>query len=484
MDGKLLEAGRFGNLQALYDAVGEDNSILQKLHSCGRLETPLHRASVFGQAEFVREYMRLSSISAHQLSQLNQDGYSLLHLASANGHLEIVQCLLEFGKQNSFVEALCMKTEIDGRTALHCAVVGGKVDVIDVLFVLCPQAAKEVTLQQETVLHLAVKHYQHKALEFLIDQKLGSLVEGLLNIGDGTVEYLVKQPSLNVNAENLDGLRALDMLFSYPFNSKDVYIEKGIKNARGCRSQTETSTIQSRPFHDTPNTPSGSQMETSAIQTGPSHGTLNTPSGSQMETSTIQTRPSHDTPNTQSGSSSEAEDWLKELRSGIIIMASVFATLTFQVALTPPGGVWQDWGSNATTMSNSSADIPAHQPGVPILYDLDRKQFNLVMRLNTFTFMASIATIIMMIQPFKMKSRAFIMVVLYVVMVMVNVMFMAVEFFSIGSIMTKKRILSRRVHSRNSLWFLIIAPAFYSLYIWTFRYSRRRRSSSSRNPTA
>ncbi|KAL0329677.1 UNVERIFIED_CONTAM: hypothetical protein Sradi_4954400 [Sesamum radiatum] len=340
----LFAAARSGNLQALHDAVRGDAEVLLKLHSRGSVDTPLHLASMIGQVDFVREYMRLSSISVHQLSQLNQDGYSPLHLASANGHLQIVTFLLEFGRQRSAVEELCMKTDLDGKTALHSAVVGGKIDVIDVLFVHCPQAANLVTLLQETVLHLAVKHHQHQGLQFLIDHKLGLSVASLLNLGDRegntilhlatsnkqlqTVEYLAKQPNLNVNAENLYGLRALDITFAYAFNSKDVYIEEAIRLAGGCRSQTTTTTSQIRPY----------------------------------------------TRNTSIKSTNLANEWWKELRSGIIVMASVFTTVTFQVALTPPGGVWQDWGSNTTT-SNSSV-VLAHQPGVPILYDLYREQFN------------------------------------------------------------------------------------------------------------
>ncbi|KAL0312720.1 UNVERIFIED_CONTAM: hypothetical protein Sradi_5671300 [Sesamum radiatum] len=185
MEAKLFEAACSGNLQALYDAVRENGTAaLLKLHLLGSIETPLHLASMFGQVEFVREYMRLSSISSHQLSQLNQDGSSPLHLASTGGHLDIVTFLLEFSKQKSVVEEVCMKKDIDGRTALHCAVVSGKIDIVHVLLVNCPQAVREVTLLQETVLHLAVKHHQQQALEFLIEQKLGPSIEDLLNNGD------------------------------------------------------------------------------------------------------------------------------------------------------------------------------------------------------------------------------------------------------------------------------------------------------------
>ncbi|KAL0313532.1 UNVERIFIED_CONTAM: hypothetical protein Sradi_5752500 [Sesamum radiatum] len=184
MERKWFEAACLGNIDVLHDAVRGDGAILQKLHSWGTTDTPLHLASMFGHAEFVREYIRLSLISAHQLSQLNQDDYSPLHLSSANGHLEIVQFLLEFEKQKSVVEVLCMKKDRDGRTALHSAVITDKIDIIDLLFVHCPDAAKEVTLHQESVLHLAVKHHQHEVLEFLIDKKLGLLVQDLLNRGD------------------------------------------------------------------------------------------------------------------------------------------------------------------------------------------------------------------------------------------------------------------------------------------------------------
>ncbi|KAL0449422.1 UNVERIFIED_CONTAM: hypothetical protein Slati_1498600 [Sesamum latifolium] len=114
---------------------------------------------MIGHVDFVREYMRLSFIYAHQLSQLNQDGYSSLHLACTNGHLQIIKFLLELDRQISVVEELCMKTDLDERTMLHFAIVSGKIDVIDVLFVHCPQAANLVTLLQETVLHLAIKHH-------------------------------------------------------------------------------------------------------------------------------------------------------------------------------------------------------------------------------------------------------------------------------------------------------------------------------------
>ncbi|KAL0329674.1 UNVERIFIED_CONTAM: hypothetical protein Sradi_4954100 [Sesamum radiatum] len=392
MEGKLLEAARSGDLQALYDAVGEDDSILQKLHSFGCVETPLHRASMFGQAEFVREYMRLSSISAHQLSQLNRDGYSPLHLASANAHLEIVDFMLEYVKQNFAI-------------------------------------------------------VEHEALKFLIDRKLGSSAECLLNAGDQegntilhlatanrkfqTVEYLVKQQNLNVNAENSNCLRPLDMLFVNAFNSNDAYIEETITLAGGSRSQMIPTDVQTGLQHSPPDTSSRS-------------------SSSQEE----------DDKNAK-------QKWFAELRSGIIVMASVFATLTFQVALTPPGGMWQDWGPNAATSNTTSSAVSTHKPGETILYDLERKKFRGLMWLNTQSFFSSIATILMVLQAFKVDSLAW--------SVGLNCAYFTVscivgEYLTIVGLVTSNNVFNRPgILASLIFWSLILSAALLSFISRTMK---------------
>ncbi|KAK4414210.1 hypothetical protein Salat_2834000 [Sesamum alatum] len=434
MEAKLFEAARLGNLHALHDAVREDAAVLVKLHILGGVETPLHLASMFGQAEFVREYMRLSSISAHQLSQFNQDGFSPLHLASASGHSAIVEFLLEFAKQRFAVEELCMKKDRDGRTALHCAVVSGKIEVIDVLLVHCPETATEVTFHgRESVLHLAVKHHQHEALEYLIDQKLGSLVESLLNLGDRegntilhlatakrlirTVEYLVKQPRLDVNAGNLYGLRALDITFACPFNSSDVYIEEAIRHAGGSRSHIRTTNVQVSTNH--------------------------TPSQSSSQEKDEEKRKNN--------------EWMKEIRSGIIVMASLIATLAFQVALTPPGGAWQDWGPNAGVGHDE------HKPGKTILYDLARKKYNVLMFSNSQTFLASIATIVALLRPFRARRWILVQSVVYI-----TVLSITVEFFLIVSMTTSVKLLEQPVSILVILvWGVFLFVSLFGFYLGT-----------------
>lgn len=183
MEKILSQAACTGDMEALFDSVRADAAVIQKLHSHGHAETPLHLACMFGHLQFVRDYMILGSISFHQLCQRNGDGYSPLHLAASNGHVEIIKHLINFGQQNFVVDQMCLSKDRDGKTMIHSATVTGRVDVIDVLLEDCPESALEVTFHQDNILHLAVKHHQYEALEFLI-QKLGSFGGGLLNQGD------------------------------------------------------------------------------------------------------------------------------------------------------------------------------------------------------------------------------------------------------------------------------------------------------------
>ncbi|KAL0290221.1 UNVERIFIED_CONTAM: hypothetical protein Scaly_2679400 [Sesamum calycinum] len=148
MEAQLFEAACSGNLQALSDIVRQSGvAVLLRLHLSGSIETPLHLASMFGQTEFVREYMMLSSISAYQLFQLNQDGCSPLYLASATGHLEIVTFFLEFRKHKSVVEELCMKKDRDGVASLWPMTIFGMAQHTATLLLRTAQANHHLSAQ-------------------------------------------------------------------------------------------------------------------------------------------------------------------------------------------------------------------------------------------------------------------------------------------------------------------------------------------------
>jgi ankyrin repeat protein len=64
-------------------------SYWREIHKpCTLIETALHIAAMGGQTEFVRELLKLKPDFA---TRQNKDGFSAIHIASANGFVETVR---------------------------------------------------------------------------------------------------------------------------------------------------------------------------------------------------------------------------------------------------------------------------------------------------------------------------------------------------------------------------------------------------------
>ncbi|XWS18840.1 hypothetical protein CRYUN_Cryun32bG0079600 [Craigia yunnanensis] len=107
-------------------------------------ETPLHISALAGHLEFTEALLSEKSELASRLDSLNR---SHLHLASAEGHTEVVKALLRANLD------VCMVPDEEGRIPLHSA----------------PNSVVE-KLNGNTVLNLAVKYNQLKALRQLVTQ--------------------------------------------------------------------------------------------------------------------------------------------------------------------------------------------------------------------------------------------------------------------------------------------------------------------------
>lgn len=110
--------------------------------------------------------------------ELNQDGFSPMHLASANGHLEIVRELLKVDRR------LCRLEGREKKNPLHYAATRGKVDVVSEMLLACPECVEDMTVQKETALHLAVKNSQHEAVKVLLTWVREMKREDILNLKD------------------------------------------------------------------------------------------------------------------------------------------------------------------------------------------------------------------------------------------------------------------------------------------------------------
>ncbi|KAK2659935.1 hypothetical protein Ddye_006468 [Dipteronia dyeriana] len=217
MDRRLYVAACNGDVQALIELVREDQLMLFTATVATTSDNPLHIAALLGHDEFVKLAM---AYNPKLSTEFNRYGYSPIHLASLKGHLQIVKDLVDMEK------GLCvLKDCSEGKTALHCAAVRGRIDVIRHLLSCCPESAKELTFKSETMLHLVVKNSQGQIMTPLISilREL-NLVGDLINCVDEDgntvlhlatyrkqyqmIKVLLRDTNMNVNAVNADGYNA------------------------------------------------------------------------------------------------------------------------------------------------------------------------------------------------------------------------------------------------------------------------------------
>ncbi|XP_039122047.1 ankyrin repeat-containing protein BDA1-like [Dioscorea cayenensis subsp. rotundata] len=162
MDPRLEEACHTGNLGMLHSLLREDKLLLHSLSSitASSDHNPLHIAASLGYTDLANE---LIIRNPHLASELNPRGFSALHLASANGHLETVKLLIS--KVGSH---LCFLKDKDGRLPIHTVAMKGRIDILEELINVCPESTRVFTYQNESILHIAIQSNSFETLEFLV----------------------------------------------------------------------------------------------------------------------------------------------------------------------------------------------------------------------------------------------------------------------------------------------------------------------------
>jgi Domain of unknown function len=102
---------------------------------------------------------------------------------------------------------------------------------------------------------------------------------------------------------------------------------------------------------------------------------------------------------------SDDQEFFKEMRGGLMVVAILAAGSTYQAGLNPPGGVWQ-------------ADDPAHNivAGMPILHDRFFRRYQAFFYCNAISFLSSLVIIILLmnknffLDPKKIKVLKITMV--------------------------------------------------------------------------
>ncbi|KAI3711858.1 hypothetical protein L1987_70407 [Smallanthus sonchifolius] len=249
MERLLYEASVEGNTTVLQNLLQKDPLILDKVTLNQHDDMPLHIASMLGHIDFVNEILtRKPKLSMECDSQRRLP----LHIACAKGHVEIVKVLLSVNPQT------CVARDRDGRNPLHLAAVKGHCEVVKELVLAQPHAARAM-VQQETILHLCVKHNQLEVLKLLVET-VGDHEFVNTKDADGntilhlavadkqieTVNFLLLYTTIEMNASNTNGETSMDLLAQGPRDMEDQRIVRCLTLA-GVVDLEEESLLEQNP---------------------------------------------------------------------------------------------------------------------------------------------------------------------------------------------------------------------------------------------
>nr|XP_018675943.1 PREDICTED: uncharacterized protein LOC103970877 [Musa acuminata subsp. malaccensis] len=366
MDPRLEEAAYAGDLTLLRRLLQEDRLLLhrQAIAAAHLSDSPLHIAASLGHSDLVREILAVNPELAHGR---NSEGLSALHLGAAQGHLSVVNELLQYAAAAN----LCLATDNDGLMPAHTAALRGRLDVLTVLLDACPESARAVTSQGDSILHLTVKSNSFETVQFLLNRTDEN--DELLNSGDAkgntvlhlavarkqlqTVKLLLGRRGIEVNATNMRGDTVLDMLLDSPCQHGDLLLGDLIRAAGGRTAAKEERKTQ----------PKSSPSDARASATVASH----------------RSRPNR----------SERKEKYNNKPEALMVVATLIATITFQAGLTPPGGFKQK-DDGGPTPPNAEVNFDgSSSEGEAVLKD----GLKLFLLFDMFALFASLSIILLLI---------------------------------------------------------------------------------------
>lgn len=171
-----------------------------------------------------------------------------------------------------------------------------------------------------------------------------------------TIKYLVSVGGLEVNALNREGITPLDVLIRSRRDVRDSEIEKSLKNVRG-------------------------------------FGTLENDH-----------RPAKN--NSWESLMKQHIDWFDQQKSALMVVASLIATMAFQVGVNPPGGVWQDDKPDNSGRHRVAGDSV-------FAYKLPRGYTNFYI-VNMIAFIASLSIILLLMSGLPLRRRVFLWILMVI----------------------------------------------------------------------
>ncbi|KAG8391448.1 hypothetical protein BUALT_Bualt01G0188900 [Buddleja alternifolia] len=366
MDQRLYKATIEGNVDSLSDLIQQDPLILDRItNTTSSLETPLHIAIMLGHEQFAIEILNRKPKLAAELDSRRS---SPLHLASAKGNVGIVKALLIIDSD------MCFACDRDGRNPLHVAAVRGRIEVLKEMLTAKPDAALAVVNRRggggESILHLCVEYCQFEALKVVMENvDFGERINSRDGNGNTvlhvavadnqieTTEYLLSIPTIQVNTPNLNGMTSMDILFQRRREMNiDLHLQESL-NRSGAKENNSPRLV---------------------------HRNIANPRKNAWKKLL-----------------NHQDDWLDKKRSALMVVASLIATMAFQVGIAPPVHVWDD--------CNTVHDIPPRSRPtyyLKVMYNYLKGDARFYI-INTTSFIASLSIILLLMSGLPLKNRVF-----------------------------------------------------------------------------
>ncbi|XP_010039477.2 ankyrin repeat-containing protein BDA1 [Eucalyptus grandis] len=323
----------------LHKLLVEERALLDHVSKHPFPDTPLHFAAEAGKTQVAMEIAILRPSFAREL---NPEGYSPMHLALQREQYHTVRALMTLDPELVRVRGQC------GFTPLHYVARkegDNELELLAEFLCACKSSIEDLTSKCETAVHVAVNSHNLKAFKVLFRWlKRVHLTEILdWKDQDGNTVYNIastKEPQPEI----------VDLLignFKVPLKIYQLIEKKLFRGAPASRPPT---------------------------------GNFPLSQFLSMEPTVFE----------------KFKIWFvlrdESARNIILVLATLIMTITYQAALSPPGGYWQDNSSNSTVVTNSSgiAVEKPHKAGDIILNGSKLYEFT---ALNSTAFLVSIITI-------------------------------------------------------------------------------------------
>ncbi|KAL7167079.1 hypothetical protein ACSBR2_037700 [Camellia fascicularis] len=314
-------------------------------------ETPLHVAASAGQTNFTLEILRLKTSFG---KKLNPEGLSPLHLALQNKYSETVRQLVKFDSELIRVKGR------EGLTPLHFVAKTDDPDDLSSEFLhVCSSSINDVTIHEETTLHIAVKSSSLKAIEVLLgwlQKTYKGEVLCLTDKGGNTVLHTTlstSQPKAcfhlffgSINIIVVDRLLAnttvqwsVITIGIVKLLVKEIYMDKNAKNLEQLTALEIAATL---PNDEAKNEIKNTLGHTGALKRSSLVSDLGEflKSPRQWFQALIIIH--------------ENREMSMDMRNTILVVAVLIAIATFQAVLQPPGGVKNNYSTPSHNYSNGT----------------------------------------------------------------------------------------------------------------------------------